>query len=143
MGLTQYPNGLASFGVPLSFLTVLTDSTAGVLTYTAANLLGGLILRDPNGAGRSDVTPTAAQIVSALLDNGAHRRHLAGAFFEFVIRNTADGAETITVTAGSGVTLSGTMTIAQNNSKIFMVRIDDATAGAEAVTIYSVGTLVH
>lgn len=120
-----------------SFTTVTTEATAGAVTYTAAVLVGGMILRDPAGAGRSDVTPTAAQIVSEL--TGA----IATSSFEFTIRNTADAAETITLTAGSGVTLSGTMTIAQNNSKRFLAVVTDAGSGTEAVTIYSLGTVVH
>jgi hypothetical protein len=103
------------------------------LTYTAAQLLGGLILRDPNGGARSDVTPDATDIIAAMAQAGA------GNSFEFAIRNTADAAETITVTAGAGVTLSGTMTIAQNNSKRFLCVV----TGATTVTIYSLGTVVH
>ena len=119
------------------FVTVTTDTTAGALTYTAAMLLGGIILRDPNGAGRSDVTPTAALLVAAI--PGA----AVGQAFEFTIRNTADAAETITVTAGTGTTLSGTMTIAQNNSKRFLAVLTNVTSGAEAYTVYSLGTVVH
>lgn len=117
--------------------TVTTDATAGARTYTAAELVGGMILRDPNGDNRSDVTPTAALIV------GAVTAAIATSSFEFIIRNTANAAETITVTAGAGVTLSGTMTIAQNNSKRFLAVIDNAGSGTEAVTIYSLGTFVH
>jgi hypothetical protein len=120
-----------------SFTTVTTDATEGARTYTAAELVGGLILRDPAGGARSDVTPTAALIVGAL--TGA----IATSSFEFTIRNTADAAETITLTAGAGVTLSGTMTIAQNNSKRFLAVVTNAGSGTEAVTIYSLGTVVH
>jgi hypothetical protein len=116
-------------------LVVSTKNTAGVVTYTAAELIGGLILRDPNGAGRSDVTPTATQIVAAIPCASA------GDTFEFDIRNTADANETITLTAGTDVTLSGTMTIAQNNTKRFKVVVTDATT--PAVTIYAIGTFVH
>ena len=122
---------------PIRTTTVSTLATAGVETYTAAQLLGGLILRDPNGAGRNDVTPTAALLVAAI--PGA----AVGHSFEFTIRNTADAAETITVTAGSGVTLSGTMTIAQNNTRRFLAVLNNVGAGTEAVTIYSIGTFVH
>lgn len=120
-----------------SFTTVTTKDTAAAVTYSAAELVGGLILRDPNGSARSDVTPTAAQIVGAI--TGA----IATSSFEFTIRNTADASETITLTAGTGVTLSGTMTIAQNNSKRFLAVVTDAGSGTEAVTIYSLGTVVH
>ena len=117
--------------------TVTTDVTAGAHTYTIAELLGGLILRDPTGGARSDVSPTAALIVAGVA--GA----IVGTSIEFTIRNTADAAETITLTAGAGVTLSGTMTIAQSNSKRFLARLDNIGAGTEAVTIYSLGTIVH
>lgn len=119
------------------YMTASTDSTAAALTYTATQLLGGLILRDPNGSGRSDVTPTAALLKAAL--PGVQ----VGTAFEFTIRNTADAAETITVTAGTGATLSGTMTIAQNNSKRFLVVFTDVGSGTEAYTVYSLGTVVH
>lgn len=119
-----------------------TETTAGAVTYTAAQVLGGLILRDPNGAARSDVTPTAALLNAAIA--GA----AVGASFEFTIRNTADAAETITVTAGTGVTLSGTMTIAQNNSKRFLAVITAVSSrgvvgSSDTITIYSLGTVVH
>ncbi len=117
--------------------TVTTDATAGAKTYTAAELIGGLILRDPAGGSRNDVSPTAALIVAGFAGG------IVGSSFEFTIRNTADAAETITLTAGAGVTLSGTMTIAQNNSKRFLCRLDNVGSGTEAVTIYSLGTVVH
>jgi len=117
--------------------TVTTDATAGARTYTAAELIGGLILRDPNGANRSDVAPTAAAIVAGYAGG------IVGSSFEFTIRNTANAAETITLTTGAGMTLSGTMTIAQDNSKRFLCRLDDVGAGTEAVTVYSLGTAVH
>ena len=107
-------------------------ATAGAATYTAAQLLTGLVLRDPNGAGRSDITPTASLIVAAIPNA------VVGSVFEFVIINEADAAETITVTAGGGVTLSGTMTIAQSNQRRFRAQI--TAIGTPAVRITSIGT---
>lgn len=43
---------------------VVTD--AGAATYTAAQVLGGVILRDCAGAGRTDVLPTAALLIGAM-----------------------------------------------------------------------------
>jgi hypothetical protein len=114
-------------------LTVTSEiSTADAVTYTAAQVLGGYIIRDPAGGARSDVTPTAALLIAAI-DGAA-----VGDSFEFIIENTADEAETITITAGVGVTLSGTMTIAQNYSKRFLAVV----TAADAVTIYNVGTFL-
>lgn len=112
---------------------VVTKTTASAVTYTAEEFTSGLILRDPNGAGRSDVTPTAALLFAELGDPEVNSA------FEITIRNTADAAETITMTAGTGVTLSGTMTIAQNNSKTFIGVFTSPTA----LTLYSLGTVVH
>lgn len=120
-------------GKVLPKTTVTTKTTAAAVTYTAAEILGGLILRDPNGAGRLDLLPTAADIIAAI------ENVQVGDSFEFTIRNTANGAETITVTTNTGLTLSGTMTIAQNNTKRFLAVVTSATA----VTVYSLGTIVH
>jgi len=112
---------------------VTTEATADDVTYTAAELLGGLILRDCAGGARADLFPTAATIIAAIPNCQV------GDSFDVVIRNTADSSETITMTTNTGLTLSGTMTIAQSNSKIFRVLVTAATT----VTIYSIGTLVH
>ena len=111
----------------------VTDDTADAKTWTAANLLAGLLLRDPNGGDRSDVTPTAALIVAAVPDARV------GSTFEFIIVNTANAAETITLTAGAGVTLVPTsITITQNSSSLFVARITNV--GTPAVSIYEVSS---
>jgi len=117
--------------------TVTTKNTAGDVTYTATEIKGGMILRDPNGGARADLFPTAAAIVAAI--TGA----VIGSSLEVTIRNTADAAETITMTTNTGLTLSGTMTIAQNNSKRFLLVCTNVTPASEAVTVYSLGTVVH
>lgn len=116
--------------------TVTTDATAGANTWSAAELIGGLLLRDPAGADRSDVTATAAQIVAGIA--GA----AVGSSFEFVIKNTADGDEVITLTAGVGVTLSPTsITIRRGYSHRFRAVCTNVTGAAEAVTIYQTDVL--
>lgn len=115
--------------------TVTTIATAGAVTYGADEVLGGLILRDPAGAGRADLVPTATAVYTQL----SKPVKVAGLSFDFTIRNTADAAETITLTVNTGVTISGTATIAQNNSKTFRwVFTDHDTA-----VVYSLGTVVH
>ncbi len=130
-------NGLLVDGPTAGFGVQVAITTAGIVTYTAAQFLSGLIKRDPNGSGRSDVTPTAALLVAAI--PGCR----VGTAFEFTIRNTADAAETITMTQGAGCTISGTATIAQNNSKRWRVEITNVGSGAEAYTLDSLGTFVH
>jgi hypothetical protein len=125
--------------IPVPLFTVSTLATAGVVTYTAAQLLGGLILRDTNGDDRSDVLPTATALFAAI--PGA----TVGQGFYFDIRNTADASETITVTAGTGGTVSGTATIAESNGKRFLLvltgQVDPNNGtGTAAYTAYSLGT---
>lgn len=126
---------LPTVGPIVAFGVTVSNTTAGALTYTAAMLKAGLIKRNPSGAARSDVTPTAALLLAAV--PGA----VIGTAFEFTITNDATAAETITVTAGTGATLTGTMTIAQNNSKRFRVEFTNVTAASEAYTVYSLGTV--
>lgn len=109
-----------------------TVSTASDVTYTAAQILSNIILRDPNGGARADLFPTAALIIAAL------KNPQRGSNFRVCIRNTADAAETITMTTNTGLTLSGTMTIAQNNQKEFLVVVTSSTT----CSIYSLGTVV-
>lgn len=132
--LTTFTN-LHANGYSAKKTVVSTIATAGVVALTANQVLGGLILRDPAGAGRADTVPTAAALFAALRSPAK----IVGLSFDFTIRNTADAAETITLTTDTGMTMSGTMTIAQNNSKTFRV----VFASAAAATVYSLGTVVH
>lgn len=125
------------------YATQLT--TASALTLTAAQIFGGMILRDPNGANRTDTLPTAALIA-------AHIRNLCGQYsvsvaspwnpsWEFMIENRADAAETITVAVGTGGTLSTghTVTIAQSNSRRLQITMTSMVPGSEAYTLRNRG----
>jgi hypothetical protein len=62
-----------------------------------------------------------------------------GNAIEFTIKNSAGGAYTITVDAGADGTAKGSMTIAQSNSKRFLLIMTSATT----YDVYSLGTVVH
>lgn len=131
------PSGHIFQGPQVGFGVPVTITTAGVVAYTAAQLLSGLILRNPSGAGRADTLPTAALLAAAI------KGVKVGSTFDVTIRNTATAAETITASVATGVTISGTATIAQNNSKTFRIVFTNVTAGSEAYTAYSLGSVVH
>jgi hypothetical protein len=134
----RFASGVCAFNNIARTTSVTTSAVEDVLAYTAAMVLGGLILRDPNGAARADTLPTAAALVAAI--PGA----VVGDSVEFVIRNTANGAETITVTApDAAVTISGTPTIAQNASTRWLAVLTNVTAAAQAYTCYNVGAFTH
>ena len=109
--------------------TVTTDTTAGANTWTIAEMLGGLLLRDPSGCAESDVTPTAAAIVAGIPCATNDDT------FEVTIVNT--GGELVTLTAGCGVTLvPATQSVAANEQHHLIVRLVDVTGSCEAVTMY-------
>lgn len=117
-------------------------ATAGNVTFTAAQVLNGMILRDTGGANRTDVLPTAAQLVAALNNNGSVVASGAyvGQTIALTIMNTSAGAFTDQITMGTGGT-SGTANvlspIAQSASKTFHIQITNVSPGSEAYTVYA------
>ena len=94
-----------------------------------------LPIRTPTGAA-ADTFPTAAVIVAYIAD--ARRGECqVGDSIEVTVRNLSGGANTLTISANTGLTLSGTMTIAQNFMKTFKLVVTTATIGSEAVTVYT------
>lgn len=115
-----------SFGrVLLNAGTPTSVNTAGNVTYSAAQMLSGIIVRDPNGGARSDALDTAANILAAApyLE--------VGDVFSFLLINGADAAETITFANGTGGSFDANhgqaRTLTQNQTKLFMIRITSAT----------------
>jgi len=134
MGYTHY-DGIMTTGKPIADFKVATTLSAGSQTLTRAHVLGGFIIF-PAGGAETLTLPTAALLLAGL--PGAK----VGAAIEFTVRNTAGAANTATVAAGTGGTVSGTATIAQNNSKRFLLVFTNVT-NSPAYTAYSLGTVVH
>ena len=99
-------------------------------TLTVAEIIeNSLIILDPGGAGRTLTTPTAALIVAAGLG--------VGDCIETVIENSADAAETLTWSAGTGVTIdTASPNLAQNKNALVRFVVTSATSGSEAVRAY-------
>lgn len=115
--------------------TATSDATAGARTYTAAEVLGGIIVRDCAGAGRSDVLPTAALLVAAM------DRPRIGDTIRCYIVNGSDAAETLTIGAGTGGAFDTNQTatsrvIPQNSSKDVYIRLTGVVSGSEAYVVY-------
>jgi|SRR5262245_6468642 len=102
--------------------TPTSINTAGAVTYTIAQLMTGIIVRDPNGAARTDVLPTAALIVAGVPGLKV------GDIIRCKLVNGADAAEAITLTAGTGGAFDANQTatsasLPQNTSKDVMIRM--------------------
>jgi len=117
---------------------IASYNTAGAVTYTAADILGGLIVRDPNGAGRTDVLPTAALLVAAVA--AAFGSAEVGQRLQVHIINGADAAEAITIQEGTGggwdANQVSAKTIPQNTSKDVYIELTNVSSGSEAYVAY-------
>jgi hypothetical protein len=112
-----------------------SGNTAHVLT--AANLTGAsslvtLALTGALGAGANATTDTAANIIAAMPSPSVGTTH------RLRIINESSGAFSWTVVGGTGVTVTGTATIAQNTWREFVVTVTNV--GTPAVTLQNVGT---
>ena len=107
-----------------------TGALESATQMTAADVLSGMVLHDPEGDVNAEL-PDAADLIAALGSD------YAGKGVRYTHKNTADAAETITVTAGTGVTIdaASTATIGQNYSKDFLL----VPTAADAYTAYSLG----
>jgi hypothetical protein len=122
----------------LTYPTVVptVDATAAAITISPAQLLSGLLLRDALSSARADLLPKAADLLAAI--NGAQ----LNLSFRTIIRNTGAGAGSITLTANTGVTISGTAVIVFQQQKELMIVFTNVTPGQEAYTAYSLGVSV-
>jgi len=116
--------------------TATVNAVAAAVTFTAAELLSGLVLRDALSSARADLLPTAASLVAAI--NGCQ----VGTSFRTLIRNTGAGAGSITLTVNTGATISGTAAIVFQQQKELMIVITNVTPGSEAYVAYSMGVSV-
>ncbi len=114
--------------------TVTAIVTEGAGTLTVAQLLAGLINRDPIGAARTDTTPTATAIVNAL-GLGV----VVGSVFDVVYRNTGSLGEVITLAGGTDVTLAPTV-ITLDAGEVMVLRFVVTNRTTPAVTVYLLST---
>src|SRR6185312_14110571 len=96
------------------------DSGTSAHVLTAANLTGAfaavtLALTGALGAGANATTDTAANIIAAMPSPSV------GTTYKLRIINESSGNFAWTIVGGSGVTVTGTATIAQNTWREFMV----------------------
>ena len=113
--------------------SVATVSSATGVTLSAAEMVGGWILRTGAATGAvTDTTDTAANLVAAY--NASDTQ--VGSSFLLGINNTT--GQTLTLAAGSGVTVSGTATINDNNTRVFLGVFTDVTSGSQAVTLTNI-----
>jgi len=118
----------------MPMVTPVIINTPANVTYTPAQLMAGMILRDCGAAARSDTVPSAANLCNQI------QGCMVGTSFQWELRNTTAGAFAVTLlaAAGSGVTLSPVGTsVAQAGTRTYMVVFTNVTPGSEAYTLYA------
>ena len=135
--MAYFPAAVKNTEEALNYLAKLAQALATVVTSAATTLTAAAAAFVTNGiyslSGGTTCTitsPTAAQIVAAL-DNPQ-----VGTSFVVSIVNANSG--TATMDGGTGVTVVGLATAATNTSASFRGVVTNATAGAEAVSLYRV-----
>lgn len=118
-----------------------SDATAGNITYTAAQLLAEIFVRNGGTLARTDVFPTAALIVAALA--AKYGKATVGMRFDWLLVNDGGVGGTVAITLGAGMTsglAAGTQVsaaIVQNASRRYSFRVTNVGAGTEAVVVYA------
>lgn len=113
--------------------TPTTINTAGNVTYTAAQILSGILVRDTNGGARSDTLPTAALLVAAITNPQV------GDVLRCAI--IGGGAAILTVLIGAGGAFDANQLAAQQivgvgQSKVLCIRLTNVTPASEAYVAY-------
>jgi hypothetical protein len=121
VGDDAYVTGAFGKGVAV---TNVADGAS--MTFTAANLLSGIITATPTAA-RNIQAPTGSS-VSTAVDATTE----TGLGFEFTIINLASVTHVLTLTVNTGTTIVGLATIQPATSASFIARI----AAADTVVIY-------
>lgn len=116
-----------------------TSSNTVGFTFAGSDLAGGSVSVTHNllgtlGAGANATLPTAANLIAAFAT--ANIPLVGGATYELNIMNTSGGAFSWTIVTNTGWTLAGTMTIAQNTFRKFLVIFNSTLTSA---TLQSLG----
>jgi len=123
-------------GVLTNQVVYNTNTATTAATLTAANVSGGhnevvLNMTGTLGGAAALTLPTVADLVAAIPNA------IPGQTYRLRIMNTSAGAFAWTVTTATGWTLTGTMTIAQNTYREFLVTLTSKTAAV----LQSLGTV--
>jgi hypothetical protein len=100
------PNGTYfQFNTAADTATLTPDQMVGILTGTPT-------------AAAAYTTPTAT-VLCNVFPIAASGNYNTTFGITLIVKNTSAGANTITMTAGTGITIVGTATVAQNKSAVF------------------------
>lgn len=107
----------------------------GATTFYGNQLFGQLV--STGTAAYTGTTDTAANICAMLPVNGQAAPQYG---WLWQVLNTSGSADTITLAGGTGVTLNSTsLTVPQNDFKLFWMQATNCSAGNQAIKGYAIG----
>ena len=113
--MTVFKDEQTSLGGAVNYLGQnahnVKSTTEDAVTLTTDEFINGVYIQSGTPGTSIKTTPTAAQIVAAI------QGCVVGTQFDFVVHNGGDGA--LTITAGTGVTGLGTLTITAAKNRMF------------------------
>lgn len=118
-------------------LSITSINTVGATTYSAADIINGLIYRDTQTSGTTtDLLPTAAQIITA-------SDAVVGTTIKFGIKNiNSDYTNVITFTPGAGITFGNIPNIFSGYQYDALMIVTNIDSGTEALTLYSLNCAI-
>lgn len=125
-GLQVAANPNVIYASPAGFHLTSSIPAAATVTYTARQMLGGVIVQTTS-ANTAATTATAADLVA-----GFNNPTVNSSIMLWIIQS---GANVITLTGGTGVTVTGTNTIGNNLTGVYLLTFTNVTPGSEAVTM--------
>lgn len=112
---------------------VTSNTTNGAATLTADSVVNAVLIRNSATAPFSDTLPAAAVMLAPI---GADIQ--VGTAFDFIVENKS--ADTMTLLAGTGITIAGAATIAANTGRSWVGIVTAAPiASTLAITLYPNG----
>jgi len=135
-------------GPIIDTVTLNIINTDGNHTITVAQLISAALARGTNGAlsaARTDITPTAAQIVAAIpgcVVNQVFKFKLCNFDFD---TGGGNGAQNIILDLGSGVSdptgnAAGTYTVVPGSARNFLFQVTNVGSSSEAITVIPDGS---
>lgn len=122
-------------GNPVIYNLPAPASYAGSATYTATDIVGGIIVHNTSAGAVTGTLPSPAALIAQI------DKPRVGDTVECLIVNGGSSGN-ITLTAVAGVTfdtnqLAGSQIIATASSKWVLCRFTNVTAGSQAYVVYS------
>lgn len=112
--------------------TPVTISEPNNVTYTASNILSGILTRNPQGTDRDDILPTSQDIINSI------NNPIQNNYFYLTYHNTST-TNIITLQANTGITIENNIKKIYPKQSVYLIfLLTNVFPGTEQITLYIV-----